>query len=102
MGNFEFKGTKGKWEYRQWDGEKWPDKRWSIGDKSTNGVCICISPRYDFESQESKANALLISKAPEMLEMLIDFVETYESGGVINNEYYIDKFKQLLKEATEL
>lgn len=98
----EFKGTKGKWEYRQWDGEKWPDKRWSIGEKSTNGVCICISPRYDFESQESKANALLISKAPEMLEILKMINEEIRIMHVTQMEHFRDGIEELIKSATSV
>lgn len=129
MGNFEFKGTKGKWHINHWSkgdsgvmcvkidkngiseytgdavNEPFFGIRSNVGllghnvQGSFEGAHICDVVAF---SDESKANALLISKAPEMLEMLIDFVETYESGGVINNEYYIDKFKQLIKEATEL
>lgn len=46
-------------------------------------------------SHEWEANALLISKAPEMFEMLENIVNY---GGVAN----FDKIEQLLKEATQL
>lgn len=64
----ETKHTKGNWEFRKWDGEDWPEKRWSVGTKET---AICISPRYFTEGEESEANAKLIAAAPELLEALI-------------------------------
>jgi hypothetical protein len=59
----EAKHTKGVWEFRKWDGDQWPEKRWSVGVKEANGKAICISPRYDFETEESEANAQLIAEA---------------------------------------
>lgn len=50
--------------------------------------------------EEAKANALLISKAPEMLGMLKQCVETLEFGGQIGFTYM--EAKQLIKEATEI
>ena|SRR5690606_16031018 len=112
MGNFEFKGTKGKWYSKVTRSSNINgDEAVVVFSENDNpsidkGICRLTTLNYNQnlvqEELEMKYNALLISKAPEMLEMLIDFVETYESGGVINNEYYIDKFKQLIKEATEL
>lgn len=67
----ETKYTSGKWEFRKWDGEQWPEKRWSVGEAKPNGKAICICPRYDFETEESEANARLIAAAPELLEALI-------------------------------
>ena len=63
---------------------------------------------------EQKANTLLISKAPEMLEALKMFVEAVYTEEIIIKENYdndghencggrlYQKFKQLIKEATEL
>jgi len=100
----EFKGTKGKWE---------------LGGATIEGVLIsarhpqnrdiCTVWAYDvefLEQQEAKANALLISKAPEMLEMLndlhgrIDF--SGEAWGSNEGIELSNKIKQLIKEATEL
>lgn len=64
------KYTSGKWEFRKWDGEQWPEKRWSVGEAKPNGKAICICPRYDFETEESEANARLIAAAPDMLQSL--------------------------------
>lgn len=91
----EFKGTKGNWSVIKFN-------RYYNVVSDIRGGEVLAKFIADTDNEEQVANALLISKAPEMLEMLIDFLETYESGGVINNEYYIDKFKQLIKEATEL
>ena len=105
----EFKGTKEKWEVLEGTsliGVK-------IGHK-TFGI--------DNINEEAKANALLISKAPEMLKKLkecIDILDVKCADGCINKTWIgfqngngedigieIDRFiretKQLIKEATEL
>ena len=56
----EFKGTKGKWYLSNSDTIL----------RSENGSEICDYSGYKTAVEEDKANALLISKAPEMLEML--------------------------------
>lgn len=54
--------------------------------------------------KEAKANALLISKAPEILEMLQWFVENFEGvfheGTETDNK--VNEAKQLIKQATDL
>ena len=87
----EFKGTSGKWV--------------------SNGNNVLID-EYSRQIQleyncggfgiEREYNALLISKAPDLLSEIIDFVETTEEEGVVNLDYFIPRFKQLIKEATEL
>ena len=55
------------------------------------------------EFKETKANALLISKAPEMLEKLAevkDLLEAYPSEAEMNLKAV--EIRQLIKEATEL
>ena len=76
-----FKGTKGKWRV-------YPSKGFS------NEFYICD---VDCVFGEQEANALLISKAPEMLEFIINVFNTMPNGSVIQ-----EKAKQLIKEATEL
>lgn len=49
----------------------------------------------------AKANVLLISKAPEMLEMLIKLKDTLADGRTFGYNDY-DRVEQLIKEATEL
>jgi hypothetical protein len=51
--------------------------------------------------EEAQANALLISKSPELLEMLKDIFNTWEGNGNFDNDYF-SNIKQLIKEATEL
>ena len=99
----EFKGTKGKWEVRPAD---------HIGCTLVyfgdfKGEIQCWHHHGDtMTSKEANANALLISKAPEMLEMLeklldaVDWsVDQWQGNGGRERE---DKIKQLIKEATEL
>jgi hypothetical protein len=88
----EFKGTKDKWFI--------PIGQVLMGFRkvSTNEKTICTLVATDFDSdKEFESNALLISKAPEMLEML---KKTLDNSDVPNVIY--DEAKQLIKEATEL
>lgn len=83
----EFKGTKGKWVYDY--------EQESI--LSENGYIIA-----DIFPIGQEANALLISKAPEML----DFINRI-SGEMLRNDFVLDEkwyeqAQQLIKEATEL
>ena len=105
--NMEFKGTKGKWKYEVIYGKKRPKitvqipitedfyKELLLGtigeDDCTVASCCC---------QEEHANALLISKAPEMLEML-EKLRGYGAEYGMPNKLYIE-LEQLIKEATEL
>ena len=86
MDNYNF--TKGKWKKVTAD---W-DLNQSVFLEDTEEI-IC-----DVKSLSHNAiyDALLISKAPEMLEMLEKLVNTYELLGISN------EVKQLIKEATEL
>ena len=90
-----FKGTKGKWKEH---------KNAFCCVISDTGILVAncggrtsnINP--DDLINEQKANALLISKAPEMLEMLEEIIQSQLlSGSTID-----PKIKQLIKEATEL
>ena len=93
----EFKGTKGKWQSytpdhigctnvkfgkEEWDGfiEVWHHHNGSV---------------------QAKSNALLISKAPEMLEMLQEFVLDFDNGLIDDFQIARDRFEKLIKEATE-
>ena len=79
----EFKGTKGKWEVCK------------THKTITDYKGFTIAKEYGIRnSNEWKANALLMSKAPEMLEML----EWILSGQNIDNS----EIEQLIKEATEI
>jgi hypothetical protein len=89
----EFKGTKGKWNYSK--------EYLTIVDQDRYGIAQENGIR---NSSEWEANALLISKAPEMLEMLKwftnEFKDVYHQGTEIND--MVLQAKQLIKEATEL
>ncbi|MDV3636743.1 hypothetical protein CMU84_16455 [Elizabethkingia anophelis] len=58
---------------------------------------------YVIERTEMEANAKLISKAPEILEMLKILIEDIEEEGNYSRQtsYDITEAKQLIKEATE-
>ena len=85
----EFKGTKGKW----------------IVCINYNDIVLTDAGAYRPNSMQTvnstknelKANALLISKAPEMLEML-EIILQSENTPIVHRK----KVKQLIKEATEL
>ena len=86
----EFKGTKGKWFVNRQD-----DIFIETDDKTEKtSVCLMLANGiYDYDKW--RYNALLISKAPEMLEMLKD-IKDYLGSDV---RMKVDK---LIKEATEL
>lgn len=94
--SMEFKGTKGKWIVE--DGKEIMCNNNLI----STGYGFMVKNRYTV-TEESRANALLISKAPEMLEMLIGFVERWD---FVNPHLFhnaeIEQARQLIKEATEL
>lgn len=76
----EFKGTKGKWIIKYSD----RDNSYDVVTKESF-IASTLNA-----SNESKINALLISKAPEMLEMLKEIFK------LINNNY--DSEPELMKE----
>jgi hypothetical protein len=92
----EFKGTKGDWEFSMCQ----------ISEQiNINSGLINIANVFSYDVlcgendiEETKANALLISKAPEMLEMLKKCEKT------LREIYECDtkEIEQLIKEATEL
>ena len=89
----EFKGTKGKWEI---------NSRASRNVRCNNLTVANCSQGQDGENEtEEKANALLISKAPEMLEMLKELVKQNTYRGYEESEDVIEA-KQLIKEATQI
>jgi hypothetical protein len=99
----EFKGTKGKWEVNKTFYEQGVDGYIPIKSNITNRGWIAEAKwehvNEDMSIEEFEANALLISKAPEMLEMLKECKEALDriGHGIIEA-----KIEQLIKEATEL
>jgi hypothetical protein len=91
----EFKGTKGKWKIK-----KRRNNCFYIKAESWSNFCqvYTITDGGMSTNKEAKANALLISKAPEMLEMLKEIHSFLSSGTRINS----DDIYQLIKEATEI
>ena len=104
----EFKGTKGKWKLiNGWDKEGkgcfpsvifFGDEQQYKKSMGRNGVTINSS--HDQKPESLMANALLISKAPEMLEMLEELI----SANPMHDGWHekILKAKKLIKEATQL
>lgn len=101
------KHTKGKWiaDIRTGCCAVYPEDR----KDDTNGLSSDDSRNIFFsnkdsnyngshweQSEEQKANALLISKAPDMLELLVDLVNDFETDYVINGEI-VDNPNSLLK-----
>jgi hypothetical protein len=98
----EFKGTKGKWEVFSHESNGLIERTDAFAVDCTDyyeeTLAICAVWRDFGEYEEAKANALLISKAPEMLEMLKKAERTLREVYECENE----EIKQLIKEATEL
>ena len=89
----EFKGTKGKWVLHNFS----PEGHKSVRNKD-NTRRICVSRVNNL--QESTFDLLLISKAPEMLDTLIQALDwVFQEQGKCNMFY---KIQDLIKEATEL
>lgn len=90
----QFKGTQGKWA---WDELSMKIK--GTGDFEGMTVIANVSPKMDYsrDMATQSANALLISKAPEMLEML-NYLNNKGGLGLETHE----RLDNLIKEATEL
>ena len=88
----EFKGTEGPWSLANNDYGYYTSVRSFDRDRK-----ICVSRVNNI--QESNANLLLISKAPEMLEMLKEVL----AGRIHPQEYQSDWdiVDELIKSATE-
>jgi hypothetical protein len=83
-----FKGTKGKWAINE--GSKGSYLLGIISD----GEQLAI-----IQGKDREATALLISKAPEMLEMLEKLEPIFRELNVVG---LANEIEQLIKEATEL
>ena len=107
----EFKGTRGKWK---------ADTFTSENGRETTIVCnteynsdrtdihIRFSAIDETEKETNKANALLISKSPEMLEMLknhLEFLIYCRDNMKVSRPVFNQKalrVEKLIKEATDL
>jgi len=96
----EFKGTKGKWNVSEETNINNFGVEYFTIDFETSKDCIDVYLDNRLSEEEriidGKANALLISKAPEMLEMLRKILEKD-----FDFDYYTE-IEKLIKEATEL
>ena len=90
----EFKGSKGKWNIERHQHQLCGD--YLIIDENDYQLAIADN-EYIQDYEKTKANALLISKAPEMLELLQSLVSSEMTPLAIRK-----RAKQLIKEATEL
>ena len=97
----EFKGTQGKWHLKGCpyydDDSKEHHGAFTVVTEEAETTITCVKA-YSFYGQTletATANALLISKAPEMLEMLKDIKDYLGSDKRMEVE-------QLIKEATKL
>ncbi len=86
----EFKGTKGKWKVDKYEKD------------SSGRACYRIHTYIRPMDSQMKANAQLISKAPEMLEMLNHILFTVFWNGSNLNLHDKEKIEQLIKEATTI
>jgi hypothetical protein len=84
----EFKGTKGPWSVKT--------------GITLNGISSKDNQLAVIQGKNRDANAKLISKAPEMLEMLKGVLSDIDSGNYPNGEWKYDEIYSLIKEATEL
>lgn len=89
----EFKGTGGPWSLANNDYGYYTSVR--SFDRNRK---ICVSRVNNI--QESNANLALISKAPEMLEMLKECVD-WEYVSVYNQDLF-ERIEKLIKSATEI
>ena len=101
MGNF--KGTKGKWHMMTGGFAKKGNPENMVQVYATNDDLEMICKVYKdgiltSSIQNYQANALLISKAPEMLEMLEEIIKTQ----LLYGSTIESKIEKLIKEATEL
>ena len=109
----EFKGTKGKWNIERHQHQLCGD--YLIIDENDYQLAIADN-EYIQDYEKTKANALLISKAPEMLEELNDTIDDLKilksnilDTSKTNNRWegmpdviqnWIDRKEELIKSAT--
>ena len=96
----EFKGTKGKWKLHK------HAFACVASDESSLLVSNCGGRTSNINAGElyieQQANALLISKAPEMLYILQEFLSDFDNGLIDDFQIARDRFEKLIKEAIEL
>ena len=95
----DFKGTQGKWIFNDID-----FKIKGSGDIEGLTVIANVSPKMDYSRGKTTQsyNALLISKAPEMLKMLKNILYSVENSNIESDVISIQDLEELIKEATQL
>lgn len=95
----EFKGTSGTWSVL---GEKYFTIESKVQhERHIVPIVTIATVNSSFRpTEEAKANAKLISKAPEMLELLKALLTIYHTNDVMTS-YDFEKIEKLIKEATE-
>jgi hypothetical protein len=108
----EFKGTKGKWELHKNKKDiyvnnkliitAWSENTDDLNERINGESWMSLRDRTKEERHERTVikpsyNALLCSKAPEMLEMLIKVYKNVQLDSISRG-----KLEKLIKEATEL
>ncbi|EPL7679804.1 hypothetical protein [Elizabethkingia anophelis] len=99
----EFKGTKGKLTIDKAEDVNGNVLYYGIYSNYSS-IATCHPNEYCSTTIDmAKANAVLFSKAPEMLEMLNKIIEEYKVGNHDNfiMSDLIDESEKLIKEATE-
>lgn len=96
----EFKGTKGPWVVGKTKRghRKISAQRWAYFCKVYTLTETFTESERKIYDEISKANAQLISKAPEMLEMLKYLIDDEQ----LSSEAMIEEVKQIIKEATTI
>ena len=95
MDNYKF--TKGKWQIAGSENTF----VYALNEKGTNAFSLNINNDGKTPLEEQQANALLISKAPEMLEMIQSLIEAKNNGNDWDSEELFIKAEVLIKESTE-
>ena len=95
MDNYKF--TKGKWQIAGSENTF----VYALNEKGTNAFSLNINNDGKTPLEEQQANALLISKAPEMLELLINFTKAIPDNGRWDYQSCMSEAHKLIKEATE-
>lgn len=79
----EFKGTKGKWFFESLDD--------TFVRSSENRVTIAVMKGANYIYEETRANALLISKSPILLQAIYDSIQELKEAGLTAMAEYHEK-----------
>jgi hypothetical protein len=98
----KFKGIKGKWSFEQEYDTTYKQESFVISSNKANiNTFVSVWSGNDDGIEEARANALLISKAPEMLSMLQRIYSSWYTSEP-DEDLPIQEIQKLIKEATEL